>query len=244
MKNKKKKVLITGASQGIGKSILKKFLKKKYKVIGTSRSKCGIKKIKKILKKNGLAIFLDVSKLNSINNFFKLIKKKVGNIDILINNIGETSDNLITNMSNKEWNYIINVNLNSIFYISKEIIKNMRQQRYGRIINIGSVAGKIGNSGQTNYSASKSALIGFTKSLSLEVATRGITVNLISPGFIKTNMLKKLTSIQLKRCIQKIPMRKFGKPKDISNLVKFLASNKSEYITGQTFHVNGGICFL
>ncbi|NIG99314.1 MAG: SDR family oxidoreductase [Buchnera aphidicola (Periphyllus acericola)] len=239
-----KKVLITGASQGIGKSILKKFLKKKYKIIGTSRNKYGIKKIKKIIKKNGQAIFLDVSNLNSINNFLKFIKKNIGKIDILINNIGETSDNLITHMSNKEWNYIINVNLNSIFYISKEIIKNMIKQRYGRIINIGSVAGKIGNSGQTNYSASKAALIGFTKSLSLEVAQRGITVNLISPGFIKTKMLKKLTSIQLKRCIQKIPMRKFGKPKDISNLVEFLASDKSEYITGQTFHVNGGICFL
>ncbi|CAL4321758.1 3-oxoacyl-[acyl-carrier-protein] reductase FabG [Buchnera aphidicola (Periphyllus testudinaceus)] len=241
---KKIHVLITGAGSGIGKSILKKFLKKKYYIIGTSKNPSKIKKIKNLLKKNGTSIFLNVNKINSINLFLTKIQKKFKKIDILINNIGTSSDNLITNISKKNWNKIININLNSVFYISRKIIKNMIKNRYGRIINIGSVSGHIGNAGQTNYSASKSALIGFTKSLSLEVARIGITVNLISPGFIQTKMLKKLTSSQLNKCLKKIPMKKFGKPKDISNMVKFLSSKKSSYITGQTFHINGGICFL
>ncbi|WP_343187614.1 3-oxoacyl-ACP reductase FabG [Buchnera aphidicola (Periphyllus koelreuteriae)] len=240
----KKYVLITGARSGIGKSILKKFLKKKYIIIGTSRSQYGVKKIKNLVKNNGFSIKLNVNHPNSIKSFLNFIQKKIKNIDILINNIGYLSDNLITNISKKKWNKVININLNSVFYISKIIIKKMIKNRYGRIINIGSLVGHIGNAGQINYSASKSALIGFTKSLALEVASRGITVNLVSPGFIKTNMLKKLTSIQLKKCLKKIPMRKFGKPKDVSNLVKFLSLKKSSYITGQTFHVNGGICFL
>ncbi|MCW5197777.1 3-oxoacyl-ACP reductase FabG [Buchnera aphidicola] len=241
---KKKNVLITGASKGIGKSILKKFIKKKFRIIGTSRTYIGVKKIQKILKKNGFGMILKIDNYSEINFYLKKIINKIGNIDILINNIGMTQDNLITNISKKSWNSVINTNLTSIFYITKKIIKNMIKQKFGRIINIGSISGFIGNAGQIHYSSSKSALIGFTKSLSLEVAYKGITVNLISPGFIQTSMLKKLTILQLKKCLRKIPMKKFGHPKDIAYLVKFLSSKKASYITGQTIHVNGGICIL
>ncbi|WII23514.1 3-oxoacyl-ACP reductase FabG [Buchnera aphidicola] len=244
MKKFRKNILITGASQGIGKSILKKFLKKKYKIIGTSRTKKGALKIQKKIKKNGYGMVLNVKNFQSIKTFLKKMKKKIPNIDILINNIGVISDNLITKMSYESWNQIIQINLTSVFYITKKIIKKMIQNRYGRIINIGSISGFIGNPGQINYSASKSGLIGFTKSLALEVAMRGITVNLVSPGFIKTKMLNTLTKIQLRKCLKKIPMKKFGKPQDIANIVEFLASKKSSYITGQTLHVNGGICIL
>lgn len=239
-----KNVLITGANTGIGKSILKKFIKKKFFVIGTSRTYSGAKKIQKILKKNGLGMILKINNYSKIKFFLKKIINKVGHIDILIHNIGTTKDDLITNISKKNWDYIINTNLTSIFYITKKIIPNMLQKKFGRIISIGSVSGLIGNAGQTHYSSSKAALIGFTKSLSLEVAYRGITVNLVSPGFIQTNMLNKLTILQLKKCLKKIPMRKFGNPKDIAYLVKFLSSKKASYITGQVINVNGGICVL
>lgn len=241
---KKKNVLITGARKGIGKSILKIFIKKNFNIIGTSRTNSGANKIQKILKKNGFGMVLKINNYSQINFFLKKIIKKIGNIDILIHNIGITQDNLITNISKKNWDNIIQTNLTSIFYISKKIIKNMIKKKFGRIISIGSISGLIGNVGQTHYSASKSALIGFTKSLSLEVASRGITVNLVSPGFIQTDMLNKLTSSQLKKCLNKIPMKKFGNTQDIAYLVKFLSSKKASYITGQILHVNGGICSL
>jgi len=244
MKKVKKNVLITGARTGIGKSILENFLVKNYKIIGTSRTLKGAKKIQKKLKKNGYGMKLNINNFNSIKFFFNKIKKKIKNIDILINNAGTKSDDLIINMSKRSWNKVIQTNLTSVFYITKKIIKNMINKRYGRIINIGSISGSIGNAGQINYSASKSGLIGFTKSLALEVAMQGITVNLVSPGFIKTNMLKKLTKLQIKKCLKRIPMRKFGRPKDVANVVKFLSSKKSSYITGQIIHVNGGICSL
>ncbi|CAL4321875.1 3-oxoacyl-[acyl-carrier-protein] reductase FabG [Buchnera aphidicola (Chaitophorus sp. 3695)] len=241
---KKKNVLVTGARKGIGKSILKRFIKKEFFIIGTSRTLTGAKKIQKIVKKNGFGMILKINNYSEINFFLEKIMKKIGNIDILIHNIGTTKDRLINNISKKNWDNIINTNLTSVFYITKKIIKHMIKRKFGRIISIGSISGFVGNPGQTHYSSSKSALIGFTKSLSLEVACRGITVNLISPGFIKTNMLNKLTVLQLKKCLKKIPMRKFGNPKDIAYLVKFLSSKKASYITGQTIHINGGICIL
>ncbi|CAL4321729.1 3-oxoacyl-ACP reductase FabG [Buchnera aphidicola] len=244
MKNCKKNVLITGANTGIGKSILKKFIKKKFKIIGTSRTKSGALKIQNKIQDHGHGMILNIKNLSSIKNFLKKMKKKVQKIDILINNAAITSDNLIINLSKKSWNKIIQINLTSVFYITKKIIKNMIHARFGRIINIGSISGFIGSAGQTNYAAAKSGLIGFTKSLSLEVATQGITVNLVSPGFIQTNMLKNLTHRQLQKCLKKIPMRRLGKPQDIANMVEFLSSKKASYITGQVFHVNGGICSL
>lgn len=241
---KKKNVLITGARTGIGLEILKKFKKKNYKIIGTSRTSKGSKKIKKFLGKYGSGMILNVKNFSSIKKFLKKLKKKIGNIDILINNIGITSDNLIINISKESWKKVININLNSVFYIVKKIIKNMIKNRYGRIINIGSLSGFIGNAGQVNYSSSKAALIGFTKSLSLEVALKKITVNLVSPGFIKTKMLKNLTELQKNKCLKKIPMKRFGNPEEVAFLVKFLSSKKASYITGQTFHINGGIFTL
>ena len=165
-------------------------------------------------------------------------------IDILINNAGITSDNLLMRMSSKQWNDVINVNLNSNFYIIKAIIPNMIKRKKGKIIGITSVVALTGNPGQTNYTASKAGMISMYKSLALEVAQRNIRINLISPGFILSPMTEKLNEDQKNLIMNKIPMKKFGSPDDIANLALFLSSKLSSYITGQTFHVNGGMLML
>ncbi|WP_340147557.1 3-oxoacyl-ACP reductase FabG [Buchnera aphidicola] len=242
MKIKKKKVaIITGANSGIGKSILKKFIKKNIYVIGISRTKQGKIKINKIVKNNGKGIVLNVTNMFLIKKIFKEIYKKFKKIDILINNAGIISDSLLLNMKKKNWIKVINTNLNSIFYTSKIAIKYMLKNRYGRIVNIGSIIGNIGNTGQTNYSASKSALSGFTKSLALEVAKKNITVNIVSPGFIKTKIIKKINNKIKKKILKKIPLGKLGIPKNIANSVFFLCKKSSNYITGHNLHVNGGM---
>ncbi|MFI4819059.1 MAG: 3-oxoacyl-ACP reductase FabG [Enterobacterales bacterium] len=244
MNFKNKIVLITGARKGIGFSIVKKFLLLGAFVIGTSKNYSGVNYINKYLGKKGLGIRLDVSKKKSINIFLKKINIKFGHIDILINNIGIISDKLLINMKENDWKSVININLNSVFLISKYIIKFMIKKRYGRIINIGSFIGLIGNIGQSNYSASKAGLIGLSKSLSYEVASMGITVNVISPGFIITNMTKSLTLKKRKYFLSKIPMNRFGLPEEVSNLVTFIASEESSYITGEVININGGICLI
>ncbi|MCR3754782.1 MAG: 3-oxoacyl-[acyl-carrier-protein] reductase FabG [Candidatus Westeberhardia cardiocondylae] len=236
-------VLITGASRGIGCAIAKIFAKLGACVIGTSTNTKGVKKINQYLKeyKIGMGVKLDVSDIESINRFFQKIYKKFNTIDILINNAGILYDTLLINMSEKHWNKVININLTSVFHMSKAVIHTMIKKCYGRIITIGSIIGSIGNVGQTNYSATKAGLIGFSKSLAKEVASKGITVNVISPGFICTDMTKFLTYKQKKKILSKIPMKRFGHVEDIANVVAFFASDYSSYITGETIHVNGGM---
>jgi 3-oxoacyl-[acyl-carrier protein] reductase len=171
----------------------------------------------------------------------KEIYKKKYSIDILINNAGIKLDNLLVYMNNKEWENVIKINLTSIFYMSKSVIRSMIKNKYGRIITIGSVIGYVGNEGQVNYSASKSGLIGFHKSLALEVASKGITVNIVAPGFIKTNLTKSLNVFQYKKHLSKIPMKRIGTVEEIADAVIFLSSEKASYITGHTLHVNGGM---
>ncbi|CAL4323643.1 3-oxoacyl-[acyl-carrier-protein] reductase FabG [Buchnera aphidicola (Protaphis terricola)] len=241
MKNKKKTALITGASQGIGKAIALKFLNKGIRVIGTSTTQNGVNKINKYLKNNGFGLILDLKNTNSISEKIKEIYKKVYFIDILINNAGIKSDKLLIYMNNKEWEDIIKVNLTSIFYISKEIIRSMIKKKEGRIITISSMIGYTGNKGQVNYSTSKAGLIGFHKSLALELASKNITVNIVAPGLIKTNFIKDLNIFQYKKYLSNIPMKRLGTAEEIANVVMFLSSEKSSYITGQTLHVNGGM---
>ena len=183
----------------------------------------------------------DVTDKNAASILNSEIKKMYGNISILVNNAGITMDNLIIRMSDNEWNEVLETNLTSVYRITKEFVKDMMKDRYGRIINIGSIVGISGNAGQTNYSATKSALLGFSKSLAKEVASRNITVNTISPGFIDTDMTKKLKDSQKEMLIKSIPLGRMGSAAELASTVSFLASENASYITGENINVNGGL---
>ncbi|WP_343189305.1 3-oxoacyl-ACP reductase FabG [Buchnera aphidicola] len=240
----KKNILITGANKGIGEYIAKILSNEKNNIIGTSRSSKGINKINKYLKNKGKGIILNIEKKKDIKKKIKIIYKKFKTIDILINNAGIIKDSCFLKMKKKNWKKVLNVNLNSNFYLLKKILPNMIKNKYGRIIFIGSIIGSIGNIGQTNYATSKSGLIGLNKSIALEVAKYGITSNIISPGYIQTNINKHLNKKQKKKILSKIPMKRFGKKKEIAYAVKFLISNKASYITGQNLHINGGMYMI
>ena len=236
-------VLITGANRGIGHSIMSAFINAGYIVVGTSRSDDGVKKINDTIgdPSKGCGIKMDVTSENDIQSANKLIRDKFGITTILINNAGVTKDNLLMRMSSEEWNDVIDTNLNSLYRVTKEFIREMMKQKTGRIINISSVVGMSGNAGQSNYSSSKSAIYGFTKSLAKEVASRNITVNAISPGFIETDMTDKLSDEQKQAIISAIPLSRMGSAKDIADITLFLASDSASYITGENINVNGGL---
>ena len=236
-------VLITGANRGIGHSIMSAFINAGYIVVGTSRSDDGVKKINDTIgdPSKGCGVKMDVTSENDIQSANKLIRDKFGITTILINNAGVTKDNLLMRMSSEEWNDVIDTNLNSLYRVTKEFIREMMKQKTGRIINISSVVGMSGNAGQSNYSSSKSAIYGFTKSLAKEVASRNITVNAISPGFIETDMTDKLSDEQKQSIISAIPLSRMGSAKDIADITLFLASDSASYITGENINVNGGL---
>ena len=236
-------VLITGANRGIGHSIMSAFINAGYIVVGTSRSDDGVKKINDTIgdPSKGCGVKMDVTSENDIQSANKLIRDKFGITTILINNAGVTKDNLLMRMSSEEWNDVIDTNLNSLYRVTKEFIREMMKQKTGRIINISSVVGMSGNAGQSNYSSSKSAIYGFTKSLAKEVASRNITVNAISPGFIETDMTDKLSDEQKQAIISAIPLSRMGTAKDIADITLFLASDSASYITGENINVNGGL---
>ncbi|WP_343154618.1 3-oxoacyl-ACP reductase FabG [Buchnera aphidicola (Pseudoregma panicola)] len=238
---KKKIAIVTGASSGIGKEISKKLLKKGIIVIGTTSSEKGLINMKKYIKNSKTRFLINFKKPKNIKKIISKIYYMFGSIDILINNAGSKKDKIILNMTKKNWSEIIKINLTSIFLMCKNVIKYMIKNKYGRIVNISSIIGSTGNIGQSNYSASKYGIIGFNKSLALEVAKYGITSNVISPGFINTRMTKNIIKEKKNIYIKKIPVKRFGTVKDIENVVTFLISKKSSYITGQTIHVNGGM---
>ena len=236
--------LITGANRGIGFEILKSFAAVGYTTIGTSRSKEGKAIIDNELGSSdsrGFGSILDVKDKDAIKVLNGQIKDQFGPVSILVNNAGITADNLMIRMSENEWDDVIETNLSSIFRITKEIVRDMMKQRYGRIINIGSVVGLSGNAGQVNYSSAKSAILGFSKSLAKEVASRNITVNTISPGFIDTDMTKKLKEEQKTALIDSIPLGRMGTASELANVVKFIASEEASYVTGENINVNGGL---
>ncbi|AWB57929.1 MULTISPECIES: 3-oxoacyl-ACP reductase FabG [unclassified Colwellia] len=235
-----KVILVTGASRGIGKAIASQLKALGGNVIGTATSEHGAANISEYLGE-GQGLVLNVTDDASISAMFDLIKEKHGSVDILVNNAGITRDNLMMRMKDDEWNDIINTNLTSVFKISKAVLRAMMKKRNGRIINIGSVVGTMGNAGQVNYATAKAGLIGFTKSLAREVASRGITVNTVSPGFIDTDMTQTLTDEQKEGIFAQVPANRLGKPEEIANAVAFLASDSAAYITGETLHVNGGM---
>ena len=238
---KNKKVFITGATGGIGEAICNKFYQKEYNLVLTSSSDEKLLSLKKKYGDNNSYYKIDISDFESIDRCMSQITSDHKDLTIIINNAGITSDNLLLRMKNDQWSKVIKTNLESNFFIVKSLLPNMISNRYGKIIGISSVVAVQGNPGQSNYVASKAGMIGFYKSIAHEVAKRNINVNVVSPGFISTNMTDKLEESQKNNILDKIPMKKFGIPDDVANLVYFLSSDKSSYITGQNFNVNGGM---
>lgn len=234
-------VLVTGASRGIGKAIAQTFVARGATVIGTATSESGAQAIGAYLGEHGEGLVLNVTEPASIDALFTAIKAKYGEIDILINNAGITRDNLLMRMKDDEWDDVIQTNLSSVYRLSKAVLRSMMKKRFGRIISISSVVGTMGNPGQTNYSAAKAGLVGFTKSLAREVASRGITVNAVAPGFIETDMTHSLTEEQQAAILAQVPAARLGSAQEIASAVVFLASDEAAYITGETLHVNGGM---
>ena len=238
---KNKKVIVTGATGGIGNAIIDCFVKKEARVLATGTNEEKLESLDK-RHNNILTIKFDISKHDEIEKFVdESVKILDGGPDILINNAGITKDNLSLRMSYKEWNDVININLTSTFLLCKFSLKKMIKNKYGKIVNITSVVGHTGNVGQSNYAASKSGIIGFSKSLSLEYAKKNININCVSPGFIETQMTDKIDPKFKEIIISKIPSNRLGSPSDVSNVVAFLSSDLANYITGETIHVNGGM---
>lgn len=239
--------LVTGASRGIGKAIALDLMAQGATVIGTATSDSGAQAISEYITQaggKGLGMALNVTEPSQIEQVLEHIVKTFGTPTILVNNAGITRDNLLMRMKDEEWDDIIQTNLNSVFRMSKACLRGMMKAKEGRIINIASVVGIMGNAGQTNYAAAKAGIIGFSKSLAREVGSRGITVNTIAPGFIDTDMTRALPEAQRDALIQQIPLSRLGTPEDIAKSVTFLASEGGAYITGQTINVNGGMVMI
>lgn len=235
---------VTGASRGIGQAIAIELGRGGAKVVGTATSQGGAEQITAYLKEQGISGFglvLDVTQTVSVNTALETIEKELGAPSILVNNAGITCDNLLMRMKEDEWDSIINTNLTSVFRLSKACIRGMSKARRGRIINIASVVAVLGNAGQTNYAAAKAGIIGFTKALAREIATRNITVNTVAPGFIDTDMTRGLAEEAKAQLLTQIPLKRLGSAQEVAGAVAFLASDAAAYITGETLHVNGGM---
>ncbi|MBU0672216.1 MAG: 3-oxoacyl-[acyl-carrier-protein] reductase [Candidatus Margulisbacteria bacterium] len=239
MQLKDKVALVTGAAQGIGKAIAATLAKAGAKVVVSDVNlELATQTAKEI---NGVPLKLNVADLVEAETSLKKIKEELGNIDILVNNAGITKDTLFIRMKKEDWDLVLNINLSGVFNLCKAVVPIMMKQRSGKIINIASIVGEMGNAGQANYAASKAGVIGLTKTLAREIASRGITVNAIAPGFIQTAMTDKLSDDVKQKMLTQIPLAKLGQPEDVANACLFLASSAADYITGQVINVNGGM---
>ena len=239
-----KKVLVTGASRGIGKAILKTFANEEHYLVGTATSAEGLKTIEEILtssNSSGEGIVLDLNDDASLDEFFTVLKDKDIYPDILVNNAGFTRDNIFLRMKDDEWSDVLNVHLNAQFKIIKNLIKPMLKNKYGRIINLSSAAAAIGNKGQANYVAAKSGVEAMSRTLAREFGQKNITINCVAPGFIETDMTDSLDEEYKRGIVTQIPLQRFGKADEVAELIKFLTSSEADYITGQTIHINGGL---
>ena len=237
---KNKKILITGASGGIGNELVKKFISLEGNVLATGTK---IEKLEDLKKKFPTINILkfDISNHSKIEEFIDNVSSQLNGLDVLVNNAGINMDNLSLRMKDEEWQKVIDVNLGSTFFLCKHAIKKMLKNKYGRIVNITSIVGHTGNLGQSNYAASKSGIIGMSKSLAIEYAKKNITINCVSPGFIQSNMTDRIVESIKLVLTSRIPMAKLGTGEDVSNSVAFLSSDAASYITGETIHVNGGM---
>ena len=232
-------VLVTGASRGIGLEAAKHFSKEGYKVIGSSRGDFNLGEL--IGDESAISVQLDLMSRESIKNLFADLKSEDLLPSVLVNNAGITKDQLFLRMKDEDWDDVIETNLNGLFRVTKAFIKPMVKNKFGRVINISSVAGLMGNSGQVNYSSSKSAMVGFSRSLAKELGSRNITSNVVAPGFIETDMTTFLNDDEKVEVSKNIPMKRFGTVQDVAKCIVFLASDEANYITGQTISVDGGL---
>lgn len=239
-----KRALVTGAGRGIGREIALELARAGASVVLINRSaERGAAVQKEIVELGGTAWALqgDVSDRETAEQLVEQALEQAGGIDLLINNAGVTSDNLFMRMKPEEWDQVLGVNLNGVFYVTRALVRSMVKQRYGRIVNIGSVVGSTGNAGQVNYSTTKAGLIGFSKSLAKELGGRNITVNTVAPGFIETDMTDELNEKQKEAILGQVPLGRMGSAQEVAWAVRFLVSDHAAYITGTTLHVNGGI---
>ncbi|MDD1508160.1 3-oxoacyl-ACP reductase FabG [Pseudomonas sp. CNPSo 3701] len=239
-----KVALVTGASRGIGQAIALELGRQGAVVIGTATSEVGAERIAATLKENGIegtGLMLNVSNDESVAATLEKIQKDFGQVLVLVNNAGITRDNLMLRMKDEEWYDVIDTNLNSLYRLSKAVLRGMTKARFGRIINIGSVVGAMGNAGQVNYAAAKAGLEGFGRAMAREVGSRSITVNAVAPGFIDTDMTRELPEAQREALLTQIPLGRLGQAQEIANVVSFLASDGAAYVTGATIPVNGGM---
>ncbi len=243
MNLKGKTALITGSTRGIGKAIAIALAQNGANIVITGRKKSTAELVAENIKNEfGVEAYgFELDLTQDIKSQYKEIEKTAGTIDILVNNAGITRDTLFLRMKEEDWNAVIETNLNGTFRITQLAVKGMIKKKWGRIINISSIVGFTGNIGQVNYSTTKAGLIGFTKSLAKELAPRNITVNAVAPGFIETDMTSELPAEIKEKYMEQIPLKRFGKPEDVANVVAFLASDLASYITGETIHVNGGM---
>ncbi|MDE0854365.1 MAG: 3-oxoacyl-ACP reductase FabG [Nevskia sp.] len=237
--------LVTGASRGIGRAIAMRLARDGARVIGTATSAAGAEAIGAALQPwNGAGRVLDVRDAASIEAVLAEIGKTIGPVTILVNNAGVTRDTLLLRMKDEDWTQVLETDLSAVFRLSKAVVPGMMKQRHGRIISVGSVVGTMGNAGQANYAAAKAGLIGFSKSLAREIGSRNITVNVVAPGFVETDMTKDLKEDTRAALLQQMAVRRLGSPDDIAAAVAYLASAEAGYITGETLHVNGGMYMI
>jgi len=240
----KKIALVTGASRGIGKAIADQLGQQGITVVGTATSEQGAQQISERFKTLGITgkgMVLNVKDNDAVEALVKAVQDEYGTITILVNNAGITKDNLLMRMKEEEWSDVIDTNLSAIYRVSKACLRGMMKVRWGRIINITSVVGAMGNAGQTNYAATKAAAAGFARSLAAEVGSRNITVNCVAPGFIDTDMTHALADEQKQQLLSRIPLGRLGQPEEIAAVVRFLASDAAAYVSGETIHANGGM---
>ena len=233
--------LVTGASRGIGAAIADRLIADGMFVFGTATSKDGADAIDVRLQDHGAGLELQLHEEASVNAALETLGDSGRSVDVLVNNAGITDDNLMVRMSDDAWSSVIDANLNGLFRVTKPLVRSMMRQRWGRIVNLGSVVGRSGNPGQVNYSTAKAGIEGFTRSLALELGARGITVNCVAPGFIETDMTASLSESIVADLLAKIPLGRMGVASDVANVVSFLASDEASYLTAQTIHVNGGM---